>query len=534
MHSRIGSTTSQNQLFDNFDREERKLPDFNHDTSRQFDHLNGPNFYDQDSPIIYQNQQKDSKYAFFSSTGKNLLQNNDRLFDSSQELNKNSNNQLIITQDYEDGCHENYPEQMSYEISFDFNELVSDSQRKNMIKKKNNGEEVGGLIELGDIGIQRQKNQIRKALTVIGTAQSTNNQDENFSTSNQNSSIFRSITYDDSNNDTKQNLSTANSITKPRVQSRFRCLNGIFLRYMMYPKLSLRHCLIIIMMVDIIIAVSELINYISAETNNIEPYYYVLSYLIKFVILVPIIIFEVLVIRYYKLNHAKMVYGLKLAVGISVLLTHILFYTFEICPFYERITDQRDKNLKFSGSKTRNSENQSKGDQLTVEEDINVECEKTFVVLTILLRFAFTFMSCWIYLSVVYWIRRGRINLILGIKTKNPNLLKINTRLQQEFEYDHEKQKLYEKDRLAIPTKVDLERQKIITNTVSHINKYTMTKKQKSSKNNFRRLYSMHTQIQDDQKLVTERILQKTKRNSIVKNVYFQNSLPTQQTAQFV
>jgi len=59
-------------------------------------------------------------------------------------------------------------------------------------------------------------------------------------------------------------------------------------------------------------------------------------------------------------------------------------------------------------------------------------------------------------------------------------------------DYDHEKQKLYDKDKLAIPTRNDLERQKKITNTVDHINKYNMGKS-KSLKNNFRRMYSLQT-----------------------------------------
>ena len=115
------------------------------------------------------------------------------------------------------------------------------------------------------------------------------------------------------------------------------------------------------------------------------------------------------------------------------------------------------------------------------------DCLTSYTVFVIISRIYYDFIACWVALSIVHWVRRNKLDIILGIKRN-----KINLRRDTTGDYDHEKQKLYDKDRLAIPTKADLERQKTIAKTVDHINKYNMGKS-KSKKNNFRKMYSLQT-----------------------------------------
>ena len=123
------------------------------------------------------------------------------------------------------------------------------------------------------------------------------------------------------------------------------------------------------------------------------------------------------------------------------------------------------------------------------QDENNSICSKEYLLFAILIRVLHDFLACWVVLSIVHWIRRGRINVILGIKRNKHSIVNLKTTV--ETEYDHEKQKLYEKDRLAIPTRVDLERQHSITKAVNHINKYQMKSTTKSKKGNFRKMLSL-------------------------------------------
>lgn len=62
-------------------------------------------------------------------------------------------------------------------------------------------------------------------------------------------------------------------------------------------------------------------------------------------------------------------------------------------------------------------------------------------------------MSCWIVLSIVHWVRRDKLDVILSMKRP-----KINLRKDYNIDFSHERDKLYDRDRLSIPTKADLER----------------------------------------------------------------------------
>lgn len=67
--------------------------------------------------------------------------------------------------------------------------------------------------------------------------------------------------------------------------------------------------------VDLIFCLTELMNFISMESSNVKPFSYVYASLANFLLLLPIILFEILVIKNYKLIHAKILYGLKLIAG---------------------------------------------------------------------------------------------------------------------------------------------------------------------------------------------------------------------------
>lgn len=51
----------------------------------------------------------------------------------------------------------------------------------------------------------------------------------------------------------------------------FKCLDGIFLRYMIAPKVSLKMGLIAIIIFDLVIGVTDLVNYISTEVKDVGP-----------------------------------------------------------------------------------------------------------------------------------------------------------------------------------------------------------------------------------------------------------------------
>jgi hypothetical protein len=109
---------------------------------------------------------------------------------------------------------------------------------------------------------------------------------------------------------------------------------------MILPKISLRFCLMGITGIDFLISVFELMNYISMELYSVKPRYYVYSSIVEFLLLIPIIVFEILVLRYYQLLHAKALYGIKLGVGIFAILLHLIFYLYKICPMYPRINEK--------------------------------------------------------------------------------------------------------------------------------------------------------------------------------------------------
>lgn len=184
-----------------------------------------------------------------------------------------------------------------------------------MLSEKNKA-----VIELGDISMLKGRRQVRKAATQVRTAISTNNQgeEEDGSMNNKSSSIFKSITYDSVNEETKSYyLSTANTMfaSTRLVRGRFKCLNGIFLKYFIVPRLSLKWCLIIIAIIDLIFGFTELMNFVSMKTSNVRPHFYAYSSLANFIFVLPIVAFEILLVKYYQLIQAKVLYGLKLFAG---------------------------------------------------------------------------------------------------------------------------------------------------------------------------------------------------------------------------
>ena len=134
---------------------------------------------------------------------------------------------------------------------------------------------------------------------------------------NKSSSIFKSITYDSVNETKSYYLSTANTLVASTRLSkiRFKCLNGIFLKYFLVPKLSLKWCLIITAIIDLIFGFTELMNFVSMKTQDVKPFYFVYCSLVNFFIVIPIVVFEILLVKFYKLLHAKILYGLKLFAG---------------------------------------------------------------------------------------------------------------------------------------------------------------------------------------------------------------------------
>ncbi|CDW75225.1 UNKNOWN [Stylonychia lemnae] len=400
-----------------------------------------------------------------STTSQQQLLNNkftynniDLLDNTSSKINEDDRSDQFVFDDYQ------MQEHRSIDISY-FDDLVTDSKRK-MFNPSNKP----GLIELSEISFVRSKKKGRSAITHAGTAISTDNQDEDQSTSNKNSSIFKSITLNTSSH--RETLETSYSMRNtPSKRPYFKCIHGIFLRYFIFASLSLKYCLWLIIAIDATIGLVEVIGIISSASTQAQTAPYIIKHLLKLLLFIPTIIFEVLVIRHYKLIHSKVLYGLKLASSACFQIIHIVFYILNYCPSTES-----------DGIQEINQKN-------THESSKDYDCVTGYTVFVILSRIYYDFVACWVALSIVHWVRRNKLDIILGIQRPKQNLFRRDT----SGEYDHEKQKLYNKDQLAIPTKGDLERQKKITKTVDHINKYSMGKS-KSQKNNFRRMYSLQTQ----------------------------------------
>lgn len=101
----------------------------------------------------------------------------------------------------------------------------------------------------------------------------------------------------------------------------------------MIQTIPLKYCLYVIAALDLFIGIIDFISMISfSAENQSEPKYFVIKYLLKFLLFIPIFVFAILVIRFYKLNHAKGLYGLKLASSLVFQIIHIIFYSLEKCP----------------------------------------------------------------------------------------------------------------------------------------------------------------------------------------------------------
>lgn len=82
------------------------------------------------------------------------------------------------------------------------------------------------------------------------------------------------------------------------------------------------------------------------ESSDVKPFSYVYASLVNFFLLLPILAFEILVIKYYKLIHVKILYGLKLFAGNYQVIVQFMFFILKICPEYTKISAQRNDIIK--------------------------------------------------------------------------------------------------------------------------------------------------------------------------------------------
>jgi len=117
-----------------------------------------------------------------------------------------------------------------------------------------------------------------------------------------------------------------------RKKPYFKCINGIFLRYFLFTQLTLKYCLWIITAIDVFIGLLETIGMISLLAKERQTPPFIIKHLLKIFLFIPTLVFEVLVIRHYKLVHSKVLYGLKLASSVIYLFIQIAFYFLDYCP----------------------------------------------------------------------------------------------------------------------------------------------------------------------------------------------------------